>query len=86
MEEKANDQIELSGGWGAGMVIGTTGLRFSNFSVRNIFNKEAWSPLPTGDGQTLSLRAQTNGDYYSSYSLSFVEPWLFGLLIKTNRI
>ena len=78
LEEKANDQIELSGGWGAGMIIGTVGLKFSNFSIRNIFNKEAWSPLPTGDGQTLSLRAQTNGTYYSSYSLSFVEPWLGG--------
>jgi len=78
LEEKANDQIELSGGWGAGMIIGTVGLKFSNFSIRNIFNKEAWSPLPTGDGQTLSIRAQTNGSYYNSYSLSFVEPWLGG--------
>ena len=78
LEEKANDQIELSGGWGAGMIIGTVGLKFSNFSIRNIFNKEAWSPLPTGDGQTLSVKAQTNGSYYSSYSLSFVEPWLGG--------
>ncbi|MDE5420709.1 outer membrane protein assembly factor BamA [Ancylomarina sp. DW003] len=78
LEEKANDQIELSGGWGAGMIIGTVGLKFSNFSIRNMFNKEAWSPLPTGDGQTLSIRAQTNGSYYSSYSLSFVEPWLGG--------
>ncbi|WP_421918217.1 outer membrane protein assembly factor BamA [Marinifilum sp.] len=78
LTEKANDQIELSGGWGAGMIIGTVGLRFSNFSIRNIFNKEAWSPLPTGDGQTLSIRAQTNGSYYNSYSLSFTEPWLGG--------
>lgn len=78
LEEKANDQIELSGGWGAGMIIGTVGLRFSNFSIRNIFNKEAWSPLPTGDGQTLSIRAQTNGSYYNSYSISFTEPWLGG--------
>ncbi|PKQ65642.1 outer membrane protein assembly factor BamA [Labilibaculum filiforme] len=78
LEEKANDQIELSGGWGAGMIIGTVGLKFSNFSVRNIFNKEAWSPLPTGDGQTLSIRAQTNGSYYNSYSMSFTEPWLGG--------
>ncbi|MBN2598290.1 outer membrane protein assembly factor BamA [Labilibaculum sp.] len=78
LEEKANDQIELSGGWGAGMIIGTVGLKFSNFSIRNIFNKEAWSPLPTGDGQTLSIRAQTNGSYYNSYSMSFTEPWLGG--------
>jgi outer membrane protein insertion porin family len=78
LEEKANDQIELSGGWGAGMIIGTIGLKFSNFSIRNMFNKEAWSPLPTGDGQTLSIRAQTNGSYYNTYSLSFTEPWLGG--------
>lgn len=78
LEEKANDQVELSGGWGAGMFVGSLGLRFNNFSVRNFFNKEAWRPLPTGDGQTLALRAQTNGKYYQSYSLSFTEPWLGG--------
>ncbi|HAH22319.1 MAG TPA: outer membrane protein assembly factor BamA [Prolixibacteraceae bacterium] len=76
--EKANDQIELSGGWGANMFVGTIGLKFSNFSVRNIFNKEAWKPLPTGDGQALSLRAQTSGKFYKSYSLTFTEPWLGG--------
>ncbi len=76
--EKANDQIELSGGWGARMFVGTVGLKFSNFSVRNIFNKEAWRPLPTGDGQTLSLRAQTSGKFYKSYSLTFTEPWFGG--------
>jgi len=78
LQEKANDQVELSGGWGAGMFVGSLGLKFSNFSMRNFFNKEAWKPLPTGDGQTLSVRAQTNGSYYQSYSLSFVEPWLGG--------
>jgi outer membrane protein insertion porin family len=78
LEEKANDQIELSGGWGAGMFVGSIGLKFSNFSIRNVFNPEAWRPLPTGDGQTLSLRAQTNGKYYQSYSISFIEPWLGG--------
>ncbi|KOH46551.1 outer membrane protein assembly factor BamA [Sunxiuqinia dokdonensis] len=78
LQEKANDQIELSGGWGANMFVGTVGLRFSNFSVRNIMNKEAWRPLPTGDGQTLSLRAQTSGKFYQSYSVSFIEPWLGG--------
>jgi len=76
--EKPSDQIELSGGWGAQMIVGTLGLTFNNFSTRNIFNKEAWSPLPTGDGQRLSLRAQTNGVYYQSYSVSFMEPWLGG--------
>lgn len=78
VEEKPSDQIELSGGWGAQMIVGTLGLTFNNFSTRNIFNKEAWSPLPTGDGQKLSLRAQTNGVYYQSYSVSFMEPWLGG--------
>lgn len=78
LEERANDQIELSGGWGGGMFVGTVGLKFSNFSVRNIGNLKAWKPLPTGDGQTLTLRAQTNGTYYQSYSFSFTEPWLGG--------
>jgi len=78
LQEKANDQIELSGGWGAGMFVGSVGLKFANFSARNIFNKEAWRPLPTGDGQTLSLRYQTSGKYYKTVSLSFIEPWLGG--------
>lgn len=78
LQEKANDQIELSGGWGAGMFVGSIGLKFANFSVRNIFNKEAWRPLPTGDGQTLSIRYQTSGKYYRTTSISFVEPWLGG--------
>ncbi len=78
LQEKANDQIELSGGWGAGMFVGSVGLKFANFSVRNIFNKEAWRPLPTGDGQTLSVRYQTSGKYYRTVSLSFIEPWLGG--------
>jgi outer membrane protein insertion porin family len=78
LQEKANDQIELSGGWGGGMFVGSIGLKFANFSVRNIFNKEAWRPLPTGDGQTLSLRYQTSGRYYRTISMSFIEPWLGG--------
>ena len=76
--ERANDQLEISGGWGAGMLVGTIGLRFSNFSAREIFNPKAWRPIPAGDGQTLSLRAQSNGKYYQSYNLSFVEPWFGG--------
>lgn len=76
--EKANDRVELSGGWGAGMIIGSVGLTFSNFSIRNIFNWESYRPLPQGDGQTLSLKAQTNGKYYTSFSVSFMEPWLGG--------
>ncbi|NSW44640.1 MAG: outer membrane protein assembly factor BamA [Bacteroidales bacterium] len=78
LEEKPSDQIELSGGWGARMIVGTLGVAFNNFSIKNIFNKKVWAPLPAGDGQRLSLRAQTNGIYYQSYTASFVEPWLGG--------
>ena len=80
VEEKPSDQLELSAGWGgAGRgVIGTLGVSFNNFSLRNIFNKESWSPLPQGDGQRLSLRAQTNGRFFQSYNISFTEPWLGG--------
>ena len=76
--ERANDQIEVSGGWGQGMFVGSIGLKFTNFSYQNIFNKKAWKPLPTGDGQTLSLRVQTNGKYYQQYSFSFMDPWFGG--------
>jgi len=80
VEEKPSDQLELSAGWGgAGRgIIGTLGVSFNNFSIRNIMHKEAWNPLPQGDGQRLSLRAQSNGTYYQSYNVSFTEPWLGG--------
>ncbi len=78
VEETSSDQVELSGGWGANRIIGTVGISFNNFSTRNLFNREAWRPLPTGDGQRLSLRAQTYGRGYISYSASFTEPWLGG--------
>lgn len=79
LEEKPSDQLELSAGWGGLRgVIGTLGVTFNNFSLRNIFNREAWHPLPTGDGQRLSLRAQTNGRFFQSYNASFTEPWLGG--------
>lgn len=78
VEETSSDQIELSGGWGYGRVIGTLGLSFNNFSLRNFFNKKAWRPIPTGDGQKLGLRVQTYGRGYISYSVSFTEPWLGG--------
>ncbi|MCU0359297.1 MAG: outer membrane protein assembly factor BamA [Bacteroidia bacterium] len=89
VEEKPSDQIELSGGWGGRTVsqaggqqglgiIGTLGVSFTNFSTRNIFKRESWKPLPSGDGQKLSLRAQTNGPTYQSYNFSFTEPWLGG--------
>ncbi len=90
--EKANDQIELSGGWGGnnrnngyygsqygyGGLVGTLGLTLNNFSTRKLFNMKEWNPLPAGDGQKLSIRAQSNGLYYQSYNFSFTEPWLGG--------
>ena len=76
--ERANDQLEISGGWGAGMLVGTLGLRFSNFAAHEILNPKAWRPIPSGDGQTLSIRAQSNGKYYQSYNFTFVEPWFGG--------
>jgi len=78
LEAKKNDQIELSAGWGQTGIVGTLSLKFTNFSLKNIFNPKAYRPLPQGDGQTLILRAQTNGMYYQAYSLSFTEPWLGG--------
>ncbi len=78
LEEKANDQFEISGGWGAGMLVGTVGVRFNNVSVRNFFKPSEWHPYPSGDGQSISLRIQSNGKIYTSYNISFVEPWLGG--------
>ncbi|MBN8640518.1 MAG: BamA/TamA family outer membrane protein [Flavobacteriales bacterium] len=75
--EKGSSQIELQGGYGGGGFIGTLGLSFNNFSARNLFNKEAYKPLPMGDGQKVSLRAQAS-TYFQTYSLSFSEPWLGG--------
>jgi outer membrane protein insertion porin family len=79
VEEKSSDQLELSAGWGGGIgLTGTLGVSFNNFSLRNIWKKEAWSPLPTGDGQKLSVRVQSNGKAFRSYNISFTEPWLGG--------
>jgi len=78
VEETSADQIELSGGWGYGRIIGTLGLSFNNFSLRNFFKWKTWRPIPSGDGQKLSLRFQTYGAGYLSYSASFTEPWLGG--------
>lgn len=77
--ERPSDQIELSGGWGGTFgFVGTLGLIFNNFSLRNIPNFDKWRPLPVGDGQKLSLRFQANGRQFQSYSTSFSEPWLGG--------
>jgi outer membrane protein insertion porin family len=78
VEEQASDQLELSGGWGAGRLIGTLGVSFNNFSAKNMFKPSAWRPVPAGDGQALSVRAQTTGRFYTSFSASFTEPWLGG--------
>lgn len=80
--EKPSDQLELSAGWGgqgaAGGLFGTLGVNFTNFSLRNIGDKRAWTPLPSGDGQRLSVRINSNGRSFQSYSTSFTEPWLGG--------
>ncbi len=78
VEETSSDQLELSGGWGAGMVVGTIGVSFNNFSTKKFFNSKAWRPIPSGDGQKISIRAQSNGTWYQAYSASFTEPWLGG--------
>lgn len=85
VEEKSSDQIELSGGYGGagvngqgGRLIGTLGLVFNNFSVKNMFKAGSWTPLPGGDGQKLQIRAQTNGRFFQGYNFSFTEPWLGG--------
>lgn len=75
--ESGSSQIELQGGFGGGGFIGTLGLSFSNFSIKNLFNKEAYKPVPMGDGQTFSLRLQASRTF-RVYSLNFAEPWLGG--------
>jgi outer membrane protein insertion porin family len=79
LEEKSSDQLELSAGWGGNFgLTGTLGVSFNNFSIKNIFKKSAWDPLPQGDGQKLSVRYQSNGSIFRSYNFSFTEPWLGG--------
>lgn len=79
LEEKSSDQLELSAGWGGYIgLTGTLGITFNNFSTKNIFKRSAWQPLPSGDGQKLSIRVQSNGPSFSSQNFSFTEPWLGG--------
>ncbi len=80
LESKANDQIEFSAGWGQTGVIGKLSLKFTNFSMANLFSKNdnKRGILPQGDGQTLTISGQTNGEYYQSYSVSFFDPWFGG--------
>ncbi len=77
--ERPSDQIELSGGWGGFYgFVGTLGLVFNNFSIKNILDRSKWHPLPVGDGQKLALRVQANGRAFQNYSFTFTEPWLGG--------
>ena len=75
--EKGASQIELQGGYGGGGFIGTLGLSFNNFAIKDLFNKKAYKPFPMGDGQSLALRLQASR-FFQTYSLSFTEPWLGG--------
>ena len=79
LEERPSDQLELSAGYGGFQgLIGTLGVTFNNFSLQNISKRGSWSPLPTGDGQRLSVRLQSNGRFFRSFNFSFTEPWLGG--------
>jgi outer membrane protein insertion porin family len=80
LSQKSNDQVEFSLGWGQTGVIGRIGLKFGNFSMRNLFNRKGVHrfALPEGDGETFSLNGETNGRYYQSYSLSYLNPWFGG--------
>jgi outer membrane protein insertion porin family len=76
--EKPSDQLQVQGGWGAGQFVGSVGFVFSNFSAKKILKLNEWSPLPSGDGQRLSFRFQSNAIYFSSVNFSFTEPWFGG--------
>ncbi|HRI23583.1 MAG TPA: POTRA domain-containing protein [Ferruginibacter sp.] len=79
IEEKSGDQLELSAGFGGGIgLTGTLGVSFNNFSIKNITKRSTWDPLPSGDGQKLTARIQSNGKAFRSYNFSFTEPWLGG--------
>lgn len=79
LESKANDQIEFSLGWGQTGIIGKLALKFTNFSIKNLFQPDSYKGLiPQGEGQTFTISAQTNARYYQAYSLSFLDPWFGG--------
>lgn len=78
LETKSSDQIEFSLGWGATGLVGSLGLKFTNFAIQNLFNKDSYRIVPQGEGQTFSINARTNGKMYNSASISFLEPWLGG--------
>ena len=79
LTSKSNDQIEFSAGWGQTGIIGKLSLKFTNFSMRNLFNPKSYKGIiPQGDGQTFTISAQTNARYYQAYSISFFDPWFGG--------
>ena len=79
LESKANDQIEFSAGWGQTGIIGKLSLKFSNFSIQNLFHPSSFKGIiPQGEGQTFTISAQTNAKYYQAYSISFLDPWFGG--------
>ena len=78
LQEKASDQFNIAGGWGAGTFVGSVGVTLNNLSMRNFFKKGAWQPYPSGQNQKLSISGQTNGTYYKALSVSFTDPWLGG--------
>jgi outer membrane protein insertion porin family len=79
LQQKANDKVQLSFGWGQTGLTGQVALSFSNFSMKNLFNPKSYKGIiPRGDGQTFSISAQTNAKYYQSYSVSFYDPWVGG--------
>lgn len=79
LESKANDQIEFSAGWGQTGILGKLSLKFSNFSIKNLFHPSSYKGvIPQGDGQTFTISAQTNAKYYQAYSVSFLDPWFGG--------
>ncbi len=78
LEEQASDKVDISGGWGAGMFVGSIGVQLNNLSLRKFFKKDAWRPYPQGQNQQLRIQGQSNGTYYKAISMSFTEPWLGG--------
>lgn len=78
LEEQASDQLEISGGWGGGMFVGSIGVTLTNFNLGNTFKKGAWRPYPYGENQHLSIRGQSNGSYYKALSMNFTDPWFGG--------
>lgn len=79
LQSKANDQVEFSAGWGQTGVIGKLSLKFTNFSIHNLFHPSSYKGIiPQGEGQTFTISGQTNAKYYQAYSISFLDPWFGG--------